>query len=137
MIVRYAKEVAEGAAEHTKASVMIRFFLLILTVTLSFTVQAEELCGNSELKIEPDMQRPEKAFTSEAFDDALATLAEIGRKPDSGESWLIVGNSIQLVRGWLLKKAALEAIETISTSDDEQAIDNFCDFFVNHAYYYD
>ena len=110
--------------------------LAVLTILFFVpnTSPAEELCAQWERKIEPDMQIQESDFTLERFDRALETLLKVGHEARHSETWLIEGNSLQFVHGWLLKKAALEAAEDF---EKEEAVRVFCEFLVNEAFYYD
>lgn len=110
------------------------FVLLTVFVLISNTSLADELCSGWETKIEPDMQIQESEFTLERFDKALEALSALGREPLHSETWITQGNSLQFVHGWLLKKAAIEAAED---TGNKEAVDAFCKFLVNDAFYYD
>ncbi len=116
---------------------MIRLIVFVIAGLASTPSGANELCSEWEKKIEPDMQIQESDFTLERFDKALKKLSELGRTPTHTETWITQGNSLQFVRGWLLKKAALESLNVAKLSETNEDVDAFCDFLVNHAFYYD
>ena len=111
---------------------MAALFLLVSTGTW-----ADELCSDRELKIEPDMQMPESAFTLEAAEGALERLLELSREPGTELSWFAEQNALKRVRGWLLKKAAIEALDEERANDDVPELEMFCEFLVNDAFYHD
>ncbi len=116
----------------------MRKFVLLVVAALGFhSADARELCADWERRIEPDMQMEESAFTLEAAEAALERLDTLIREPEQELSWIAEGNSMKVVRGWLLKKAALEAMDEQQASDELPEVRRFCEFLVSEAFYFD
>ena len=116
---------------------MIRLLILCLALGASFTSRAEELCSGWESKIAEDMQIFESEFTLEAAESALDRLEELTREPRTELSWFAEENAMKFVKGWLLKKAALESLEGTEDSRESPEVRMFCEFLVTKAFYHD
>ena len=116
---------------------MKRPIALVLTLLISVSAQAEELCAGWEMKIEPDHQFQESDFTLEAALASLEYLADLSREPRHELSGFAEHNSLVLVEGWLLKKAAIEAKAKDQGAAKLHEVRHFCEFLVNKAVIHD
>ncbi len=89
------------------------------------------------MKIEPDHQFQESDFTLEAALESLEYLADLSQKPRHELSAFAEHNSLVLVKGWLLKKAAIEAIAKDQDAAKLHEVQHFCEFLVNEAVIHD
>jgi len=116
---------------------MKRLAFFAFALSIATNAMAGELCSGSEMKIAPDMQIQESDFTLEASEDALERLAELSREPRTELSWFAEENALRFVKGWLLKKAAIEALEKNQGAEGIPEVRIFCEFLVNEAFYHD
>ncbi|TQV88297.1 hypothetical protein [Aliikangiella coralliicola] len=109
----------------------------LILLFLPLAVDATEICGDWEKKIEPDMQINEADFTKE---NALNSHKTIGELIESGKfEWFQPLNHQKFIYGYLLKKRALNAIEARGEQEIKSlyAVEKFCRFIVEDAFYYD
>ena len=116
---------------------MKRPSFLVLALLISVSVHGDELCAGWERKIEPDHQFQESDFTLVAALESLEYLADLSRDPRHELSAFAERNSLVLVEGWLLKKAAIEAMARNQDAAKLHEIRDFCEFLVNEAVIHD
>ena len=86
------------------------------------------------------MQIAESEFNYNTAKGALDQLSELIKGPRTDPSGFAELNALKIVKGWLLKRAALEALEQPRDSMRNEVlpeVEIFCDFLVNEAFYYD
>lgn len=116
---------------------MKKHTFLVLAALISVSAQAEDLCCGWEMKIEPDHQFQEADFTLSAALKSLEHLADLSREPRHELSGFAEQNSLLLVKGWLLKKAAFEALARDQDAAMIHEVRYFCEFLVNDAVIHD
>ena len=84
--------------------------ILLVALLFSFGAIAEDLCGNYKSDIEPDHQWEEADFTKVNAEISVKFLQEVVSESKDYE-WYQLPNAMTLVRGYVLKKAALKEAE--------------------------
>ena len=115
-----------------------RLFFGLFLAHFSKVALADELCLDWESRIEEDHRFEESDFTLESALESTERLAELSQTPRGHISSFAEHNNLIVLRGWLLKKAVLEAQEKkdSATSVDER-LRQFCKFLVEEAVIYD
>lgn len=103
---------------------------LILVVVPLNCLANSSLCEGIELKVEPDMQMPESVFIKDEADQAREELLELDHESDDLLTRFAIENRKRIVKGYELKERALN-LKT------REAVDSYCKFLVNEAYYHD
>ncbi|QSX29702.1 hypothetical protein JYB88_16150 [Shewanella cyperi] len=108
---------------------------LICVLTLVFTsfdclAGSSSLCEGVELRIEPDMQIPESSFVKEEADKAKAELLKLDHETNDLLTKFAIENRNRIIQGYELKERAL-SLKT------EEAVNEYCTFLVNEAFYHD
>lgn len=108
---------------------------LIYVVTLVFSslnclADSSSLCEGIELKIERDMQMPESVFVKEEADLAKEELLELDKETDDVLTLFAIENRKRIIKGYELKERALN-LKT------KEAVNEYCTFLVNEAFYHD
>lgn len=104
--------------------------ILICFLFLSFPVisLAGNLCDSWERKIAPDMQIEESLFTKENAKLAKLSLLELDLESKDNLIQFAIKNHNKIIKGFKLKNKATES---------EEALNFYCSYFINQAFYHD
>ncbi|MEL6869410.1 MAG: hypothetical protein AAFO81_06380 [Pseudomonadota bacterium] len=115
----------------------MRMLPLVCALLMGPLAHAENLCTGWEMKIEPDHQFQESDFTLESSLHALKVLGLLAQQPRHERAAFEEHNALTLVKGWLLKKAAVEAQATAQSEEEVAQVLQFCEFLINEAVIHD
>ncbi len=105
--------------------------LLAFLSYISFAdTEGELLCEGREKRIEPDMQMPETIFNEENSESAKRALEKLDESSEDMMIQFSIENNRRVIEGFSLRSKAL-------SSKNKKDIDEFCDFYINDAFYHD
>ena len=116
---------------------MNRYSISVILLLLCNNAGAVDVCAGWVRIIEPDMQIRSEDFTLESYDKALDRLKDLGREDQTMLVRFAQQNSLKFVSGWLLKKAAIKALESEPPVADSPEVKAFCEFLTEDAFYHD
>jgi len=110
----------------------MKYMILMFSIFMVSASFGETLCPVNK-NIAEDMRIPEEHFSKANAESALKLISEIVNDEKKPSDWTVVPNSMKIVEGYILRRAALNDESGVPEFDKSQ----FCLFMEKNAWWYD
>ncbi len=118
---------SSAADEGVMRNKMRKIFILI-SISFSPILMAQNLCDKWDNKIANDMRMPESIFNHKNSESSNKFLLNVRNGIIKEYQWYEPLNAEKIIKGYSLKSKAIKS---------ENAIDDYCNFIVKEAFYHD